>query len=128
MKNMISNIPNNLSKASPLASHVTTIAGLISEHHRSKVEIEKVYAQLDLMKTEMERRYGFFNSALDKTFKERKELFEMFFSTIDKAINEKQYDVVIKALDQVESIATDSPLKSIESLIDSIRGRNIIDI
>lgn len=102
--------------AGGVVQHISSIADFMKEHNRSKEEIERIRAQLEVIKTEIEYRYEFYNNSLDRVFEDRRKTFDKVFDVIKVAMEKGESDAVVAALRIVGDMAADSPLKDIESL------------
>ena len=47
-----------------LVTHIPKLVGFLSEHNRSKEEIARIKAQLEVIKSEIDHRYHLYNSSM----------------------------------------------------------------
>jgi len=81
------------------------------------VEIEKIQAQKEILKTYFEG-----------IFSERKYMIEQMFDKLDKGIENNNLELIQMSMSSIVSIAQESPLKQVESLISDFKNDDVKSI
>jgi len=129
MKQMMSFLGK--SKPSPIQAleSLKTFAEVVRENHKvteeettkranilamRDVEIEKIQAQKEILKS-------YFNGI----FSERKYMIEQMFDKLDKGIENNNLELIQMSMSSIVSIAQESPLKQVESLMNDFKNDDI---
>ena len=86
-------------------------------HALRDVEIERIQAQKDVLK-----------SYLEGIFSERKYMIEEMFDKLDKGIENDNLELIQLSMSSIVSIAKESPLKQVESLISDFKNDDVKSI
>lgn len=81
------------------------------------VEIEKIQAQKEILKTYFEG-----------IFSERKYMIEQMFDKLDKGIEGNNLELIQMSMSSIVSIAQESPLKQVQSLINDFKNDDVKSI
>ena len=79
-----------------------------------EVAIAKIQAQKDLLK-----------SYLEHTFGERRQVIQETFNTLDKALESNNMDVVSQAMESIQNIVKETPLKQVDKLLQLANNPNV---
>ncbi len=79
-----------------------------------EVAIAKIQAQKDLLK-----------SYLEHTFGERRQVIQETFKTLDKALESNNMDVVSQAMESIQNIVKETPLKQVDKLLQLANNPNV---
>lgn len=81
------------------------------------VEIEKIQAQKEILK-----------SYFDGIFSERKYMIAQMFDKLDKGIENNNLELIQMSMSSIVSIAQESPLKQVESLMSDFKSADVKSI
>jgi len=81
------------------------------------VEIEKIQAQKEVLKT-----------YLEGIFSERRDTIEEMFDKLDKGIENNNLELIQMSMSSIVSIAQESPLKQVESLMSDFKNDDVKSI
>jgi len=81
------------------------------------VEIEKIQAQKEVLKT-----------YLEGIFSERRYMIEEMFDKLDKGIENNNLELIQMSMSSIVSIAQESPLKQVESLMSDFQNDDVKSI
>ena len=81
------------------------------------VEVKKIQAQKDVLKT-----------YLEGIFSERRYMIEEMFDKLDKGIESDNLELIQMSMSSIVSIAKESPLKQVESLISDFKNDDVKSI
>jgi len=81
------------------------------------VEIEKIQAQKEVLKT-----------YLEGIFSERRYMIEEMFDKLDKGIENNNLELIQMSMSSIVSIAQESPLKQVESLMSDFKNDDVKSI
>ena len=81
------------------------------------VEIERIQAQKDVLKT-----------YLEGIFSERKYMIEEMFDKLNKGIENDNLELIQMSMSSIVSIAKESPLKQVESLVNDFKNDDVKSI
>jgi hypothetical protein len=81
------------------------------------VEIEKIQAQKEILKT-----------YFDGIFSERRYMIEQMFDKLDKGIENNNLELIQMSMSSIVSIAQESPLKQVESLMSDFKSDDVKSI
>ena len=111
-----------------LVTHIPKLVGFLSEHNRSKEEIARIKAQLEVIKSELDYRYDFYNSSMASIFGERRSNIDRIFAVIEKGMEKNDTEIVLGGLRAVSDLVSTSPFKDMESLGRLINSGKTIDL
>ena len=81
------------------------------------IEIEKIQAQKEILKI-----------YFDGIFSERKYMIEQMFDKLDKGIENNNLELIQMSMSSIVSIAQESPLKQVESLMNDFKSDDVKSI
>ena len=87
----------------------------IEKYFNSKVEIERIQAQKELMREYINNHFDTLNYIITRIFDERKMVIEKIFEVIDEGMRKDDRELIISGLDNLAKIVTTSPLKDFET-------------
>jgi hypothetical protein len=122
------------SKPSPTQAleGLKTFADVVQENHKiteeertkrhnisamKDIEIEKIQAQKEILKI-----------YFDGIFSERKYMIEQMFDKLDKGIENNNLELIQMSMSSIVSIAQESPLKQVESLMNDFKSDDVKSI
>jgi NADPH-dependent curcumin reductase CurA len=111
-----------------LVTHIPKLVGFLSEHNRSKEEIARIKAQLEVIKSEIDHRYDLYNNSLTEMFGERRSNIDRIFDVIEKGMEKNDTEIVLGGLRAVSDLVSTSPFKDMESLGRLINSGKSIDL
>ena len=118
--------------AIPAEAATNALTRLIETHHeykkiaaQEKTKRAAIEAWKDVRLTELKNQQEILRLYLDSTFKERRQMINGLFETLDKGMETGNLDVIDKAVNGIVSIAKDSPLQQVDKLILSLKNDDV---
>ena len=87
------------------------LINLATEAKITEREVEKYRVLRDIAITEIIQKYSVMDKIVTRTFDDRRVIIEKHFEAIDKAFEDKNYDLVNSALFNLTEIAKSNPMK-----------------
>lgn len=104
------------------------LAEAYQAHLQTKAEIARIEAAREVLITEIEHRYAFYQDLFDRLFAERRDFMSGCFAAIDEGIKSGNKEVVLLAMSKLSELVSNSPFKDFEKISAVLEGRDEIEI
>ncbi len=121
--------------AVPVISLATVTKDLFKafSDYRQACETEKtrrecIKAEKDIVIERIRNEKEILSTYLRETFRERNLVLEKILSSLDRALNENNTEVACKAMEQIEGVIRNSPLREIREIMNQVNDPGVKDI
>ncbi len=135
---MLANITTAAAKKSsnvPVTTMATVAMDLFRafSDYRKACEAEKtrrecIKAERDIAVERIRSEREILSTYLRETFRERRLVLEKMLSSLDRALSENNTEVACKAMEQIEGVIRNSPLREIREITDKMNDPRVNDI
>ena len=98
------------------------------EREKTKRDIAKYEAIKEVMLTDINRKYDFYEKLFKAVFEERKAAIDKHFEVIDKGIKDNNNELVLNGLSGLSTIVASSPFANIGELRNLVESNKMIEM
>lgn len=86
------------------------------------MEVVKEYGKIELAKTAA--KFQTTKTLIEETFGERREALKSYYRVLDKAIDDGNEDMIVKAMQMIGSVVVTSPLSQIQDFVKAFEDKS----